>query len=120
MKRMAFLIAPALVFLMAQGGSPQDGGKPPAQPVPQTQEELLRRLAEQEPRLPEYLKTLQPLQPDVDSENWKELSADLGVWVYRDGFGVLRGRMFVRHDERWFPIAVEGLEDLGPEAFPAK
>jgi hypothetical protein len=63
---------------------------------------------------------LQSPQPDVESENWRELTPDLGVWLYRDEQNVLRGRMFVQYGGAWMQIAVEGLEELGPYALPAE
>jgi hypothetical protein len=119
---MAFLMVPALAFVMAQGRSQQVSDQP--REFQRKVEEYLRSHPdagrEELKQAFEQMKIRQALQPDLDSENWKELAPDLGVWLYRDGFGTLRGRIFVRHDDRWMPVAVEGLEDLGPYAFPAK
>ncbi len=58
-------------------------------------------------------------QPDSDSANWKPISEDMGIWLYKDQFGSLRGRLYVKDDESWLPIALEGLDELGPKVLPA-
>jgi hypothetical protein len=134
---MTLLIALALGFMIAQGGSPPDPEKQREQqkhPLQRLQEEQMRLLEqelkqaqspEQRSQLIEQFKErlrlqLQSPQPDVESENWRELTPDLGVWLYRDEQNVLRGRMFVQYGGAWMPIAVEGLEELGPYALPAE
>ena len=58
-------------------------------------------------------------QPDTSSENWKALTDDVGLMVYRDRSGVTRGTLYIQRDEKWYPIAVEGVSELGPRVVPA-
>src|SRR5262245_16998788 len=57
-------------------------------------------------------------QPDTSSPNWKPISDDLGIWIgTSDRLGV-RGRLFVRHDGMWMPVAIDGAADI-QGLFPA-
>jgi hypothetical protein len=52
-------------------------------------------------------------QPDLSSTKWKEISKDLGVWVDKSETFGLRGRLYANIDGVWYPVAVDGLADLG-------
>ena len=58
------------------------------------------------------------LEPDTSSANWKPLSDDVGLMVYTDRFGVLRGTVYVRTLGVWVRVAVEGPSELGPRTLP--
>ena len=51
------------------------------------------------------------LQPDTSSPNWKRLSEDVGVMVRRDNKLGLRGRLYVRVNGSWLPVAADGPGD---------
>jgi hypothetical protein len=51
-------------------------------------------------------------QPDTSSPNWKELSGDVGVMIRDDGRLGLRGRLYVRVDGVWYPVATDGPADV--------
>ncbi len=57
-------------------------------------------------------------QPDTASPNWKQLSDELGVMLYTDQFGVRRATLFVWSTVRWEAVAVDGSNELGPDALP--
>jgi hypothetical protein len=51
-------------------------------------------------------------EPDTASPNWKQLSQDVGILIRKDeGLG-LRGRLFVRVNGAWLPVAADGLADV--------
>jgi len=52
-------------------------------------------------------------QPDTSSTKWKEITEDLGVWVDKSETFGLRGRLYANIDGVWYPVAVDGLADLG-------
>jgi hypothetical protein len=58
-------------------------------------------------------------QPDTSSPNWKELSGDLGVMIRDDERLGFRGRLYVRVDGLWYPVATDGPADVHP-AVPVK
>ena len=58
-------------------------------------------------------------QPDTSSPNWKELSGDLGVMIRDDERLGFRGRLYVRVDGLWYPVAIDGPADVHP-AVPVK
>ena len=51
-------------------------------------------------------------QPDTGSPNWKELSGDLGVMIRADERLGFRGRLYVRVDGLWYPVATDGPADV--------
>lgn len=51
-------------------------------------------------------------QPDTTSPNWKSLSDDVGVLLRHDDRLGLRGRLFVRSEGVWWPVALDGAADL--------
>jgi hypothetical protein len=51
-------------------------------------------------------------QPDTSSPNWKELSGDVGVMIRADERLGLRGRLYVRVDGVWYPVATDGPADV--------
>jgi hypothetical protein len=53
-------------------------------------------------------------QPDTSSPNWKALSSDVGVMIRADDRLGLRGRLYVRVDGAWLPVATDGLADVLP------
>ncbi|MGH7730334.1 MAG: hypothetical protein ACRENJ_03700 [Candidatus Eiseniibacteriota bacterium] len=46
--------------------------------------------------------------PNTSSKDWKPLSKDVGLMVRRDDRFGLRGRLFVRVEGRWVPVAIDG------------
>ncbi|MFQ5768596.1 MAG: hypothetical protein ACE5ID_11525, partial [Acidobacteriota bacterium] len=67
-----------------------------------------------------YFEAGEHLQPDTRSDNWKSLSDDLGIQVFKDGQGVTRGTLFLKTDDLWIPVALEGLTELGPPVVPVQ
>jgi hypothetical protein len=63
----------------------------------------------QEPRL---ARSAPGAQPDTSSPHWKSISDDLGVWIREDERLGLRGRLYVRVDGLWWPVATDGPADL--------
>jgi len=53
-------------------------------------------------------------QPNTSSPDWKELSADVGVMIRNDDRLGLRGRLYVRVDGLWYPVATDGPADVRP------
>jgi hypothetical protein len=53
-------------------------------------------------------------QPDTRSPNWKELSGDIGVMIRDDERLGFRGRLYVRVDGVWYPVATDGPADVHP------
>jgi hypothetical protein len=53
-------------------------------------------------------------QPDTTSPNWKELSGDVGVMIRDDERLGFRGRLYVRVDGLWYPVATDGPADVHP------
>ena len=51
-------------------------------------------------------------QPDTTSPNWKFLSGDVGVLVRDDERFGLRGRLYVRVEGVWRPVATDGPADV--------
>jgi len=51
-------------------------------------------------------------QPDTSSPRWKSLSEDVGVWLREDERFGLRGRLYVRVDGVWRPVATDGAGDV--------
>jgi hypothetical protein len=51
-------------------------------------------------------------QPDTSSPNWKELSGDVGVMIRDDERLGFRGRLYVRVDGVWYPVATDGPADV--------
>jgi hypothetical protein len=50
-------------------------------------------------------------QPDISSPNWKMLSDDVGVMIRDDDSLGLRGRLYVRVEGSWYPVATDGPAD---------
>ncbi len=68
--------------------------------------------------LREYLEQLAVtgiVPPDVESSDWKVISQDFGLRLREDSEGVLRGRLYVRRDGTWSPVAVDGLVEVAPQ-----
>ena len=53
-------------------------------------------------------------QPDTSSRDWKALSADVGVMIRDDDRLGLRGRLYVRVNGVWYPVATDGPADVRP------
>src|SRR5258706_12810499 len=53
-------------------------------------------------------------QPNTSSPDWKELSNDVGVMLRDDERLGLRGRLYVRVDGVWYPVATDGPADVRP------
>ena len=51
-------------------------------------------------------------QPDTSSPDWKSLSTDVGVLIRDDDRLGLRGRLYVRVDDVWLPVATDGAADV--------
>lgn len=51
-------------------------------------------------------------QPDTSSPRWKALSDDVGVMIRNDERLGLRGRLYVRVNGAWLPVATDGLADV--------
>ena len=58
-------------------------------------------------------------QPETDSDSWRPMTDEIGIVVTQDDSGVLRGRLFVQRDGVWYPVAVDGFQQLGPRIVPA-
>jgi hypothetical protein len=53
-------------------------------------------------------------QPDTSSPDWKELSDDVAVMIRDDERLGLRGRLYVRVEGSWYPVATDGPADVHP------
>jgi len=53
-----------------------------------------------------------------EPHEWKQLTDDLGVMLYTDEFGVTRGTLHVRLDDKWRPVAIDGAEEFLPDVLP--
>jgi hypothetical protein len=51
-------------------------------------------------------------QPDTSSPDWKLLANDVGVLLRDDERLGLRGRLYVRLDDVWLPVATDGVADV--------
>src|SRR5580765_2356754 len=51
-------------------------------------------------------------QPDTSSPDWKLLANDVGVLLRDDERLGLRGRLYVRIDDVWLPVATDGIADV--------
>lgn len=51
-------------------------------------------------------------QPDTSSPDWRPISDDLGIWITRSETFGLRGRLYVRLRDSWWPVAVDGAADI--------
>ena len=58
------------------------------------------------------LRVVWGLAPDTASPDWKPLSRDMGLMLRYDERLGLRGRLYVRTDGVWSPVAIDGPEDL--------
>lgn len=47
-------------------------------------------------------------QPDTTSSSWRYLSGDVGILLRDDDRLGLRGRLYVRVGDRWWPVATDG------------
>ena len=79
------------------------------QPEDQEHTELLEQLRK------EYRR---PGQPDTSSDNWEQLSEDVGLMLFTDQYGTRRGTLYVRSAGLWQAIALQGPSELGPEVLP--
>ena len=121
MRRTAILFAiivmlvsiPVVGSSRGQGPSPAQVTIDPKAPTEAGPEDLRKRV---EVFVHEQMEAA---QPDTSSENWKQLTNDLGILMHKDGHGVIRGTLYVLRDEKWHPVAIEGLAELGPHVIPA-
>jgi|WetSurMetagenome_2_1015567.scaffolds.fasta_scaffold373892_2 hypothetical protein len=51
-------------------------------------------------------------QPDTRSPDWRPISDDLGIWITRSETFGLRGRLYVRLRDSWWPVAIDGAADI--------
>ena len=58
-------------------------------------------------------------QPDTDSDQWRALAPDLGIWLFPGEFGVVRGRLYIKRDNEWSPVAIDGFGEIAPGPLPA-
>ena len=68
--------------------------------------------------LKELTKKLGPSQPDTSSDNWKQLSGDVGLMLFTDHYGTRCGTLYARSGDLWQAVALEGPSELGPEVIP--
>ncbi len=66
----------------------------------------------------ELTKKLGPSQPDTSSDNWKQLSGDVGLMLFTDHYGTRCGTLYARSGDLWQAVALEGPSELGPEVIP--
>lgn len=52
------------------------------------------------------------LGPDTSSPDWKRLSEDVGIMLRRDDRLGVRGRIYVRVNGEWQPVATDGPADI--------
>ena len=70
-------------------------------------------------RRAEYIRS--QINPDTSSENWRQLSDDIGLMLYVDQFGNRCGTLYIKVGDLWNPIAIDGISELmGPRALPAE
>jgi hypothetical protein len=50
--------------------------------------------------------------PDTSSANWRYLGSDAGVLLRHDDRLGYRGRLYVKVDGAWQPVALDGLGEL--------
>jgi hypothetical protein len=51
-------------------------------------------------------------QPDTSSPDWRPISDDLGIWITRSETFGLRGRLYVKLRDSWWPVAIDGVADM--------
>ena len=51
-------------------------------------------------------------QPDTSSPDWRPISDDLGFWIAKSDYVGMRGRLYVRLGESWWPVAIDGAGDI--------
>ena len=51
-------------------------------------------------------------QPDTKSPDWRPISDDLGFWIAKSDYVGMRGRLYVRLGESWWPVAIDGAGDI--------
>jgi hypothetical protein len=51
-------------------------------------------------------------QPDTKSPEWRPLSDDLGIWIAKSDYVGMRGRLYVRMGDSWWPVAIDGAGDI--------
>ena len=61
---------------------------------------------------------IQLTQPDTTSQNWKPLGPDIGLMVFQDRHGRVRGTLYVKYGDYWQSIAIDSVEELGPFVIP--
>ena len=88
------------------------------QTADQDRTEFLQQLTTEHRRLVEELE-LGLSQPDTSSDNWKQLSKDVGLMVFTDQYGTRRGTLYVRSFDLWQAVALQGPSELGPRVLPA-
>jgi hypothetical protein len=49
----------------------------------------------------------------TESPSWRPITDDLGLMLEPDPRLKLRARLYVRMNDMWFPVAIEGPEDIG-------
>ncbi len=81
--------------------------------------EFLQKLTQEHRRLIEELEPrLESRQPDTSSDNWKQISEDVGLMVFTDQYGTTRGTLYIRSNNLWQAVALQGFSELGPEVLP--
>ncbi len=81
----------------------------------QNRKELLQKLTQEHRRL---IEGLESRQPDTSSDNWKQISEDVGLMVFTDQYGTTRGTLYIRSRNQWQAVALQGFSELGPEILP--
>jgi hypothetical protein len=51
-------------------------------------------------------------QPDTTASNWRFISGDVGLQLRHDDRLGMRGRLYVRVDNVWQPLAMDGTAEL--------
>lgn len=51
-------------------------------------------------------------EPDTSSPGWKRISDEAGIMLRQDPRLGLRGRLYVRIDGKWQPVALDGPGDI--------
>ena len=89
------------------------------QTADQNRKELVQKLTQEHRRLIEELESrLESRQPDTSSDNWKQISEDVGLMVFTDQYGTTRGTLYIRSNDVWQAVALQGFSELGPEVLP--
>ncbi len=85
------------------------------QTADQSRKEFLQKLTQEHRRL---IAELDPSQPDTSSDSWKRISEDVGLMLFTDQYGTTRGTLYIRSNDLWQAVALQGFSELGPEVLP--